>query len=143
MASSMVMATDSGSSAVGWLRSVVIDAVDPKSLSEFWSELLGLPLDEKYSVPPEWYELESASGGVRMGFQPVPADGAAHPRIRLDIEVPELDGPTECAVALGAKYLRAVHFRPEEEHRVFADPEGNEFNLVLPFPPQGLGYSTS
>jgi predicted enzyme related to lactoylglutathione lyase len=136
------MSDDSESTAVGWLRSVVIDAVDPLALSEFWSRLLGLPLDEKYSVPPEWYELE-APGGVRMGFQPVPADGAAHPRIRLDIEVPELDGPTERAVALGATYLRAVHFRPAEEHRVFADPEGNEFNLVLPFPPEGLGYANT
>lgn len=143
MASSLTMATDSGGSAVGWLRSVVIDAVDPKALSEFWSRMLDMPLDQKYSVPPEWYELESAPGGVRMGFQPVPADAAAKPKIRLDIEVPELDGPTERAVALGATYLRAVHFRPEEEHRVFADPEGNEFNLVLPFPPEGLGYAAS
>jgi len=78
-----------------------------------------------------------------MGFQPVPDDGGTRQRIRLDIEVPELDGPTERAVALGAKYLRAVHFRPGEEHRVFTDPEGNEFNLVLPFPPDGLGHTES
>jgi predicted enzyme related to lactoylglutathione lyase len=63
----------------------------------------------------------------------VPADGAARPRVRLDLEVDELDGPSARAEALGAELLQVVHVRPGEEHRVFADPEGNEFNLVLPF----------
>jgi hypothetical protein len=36
---------------------------------------------------------------------------------------------------LGGALKEVVRFRPGEEHRVMTDPEGNEFNLVLPFPP--------
>lgn len=143
MASSLAMATDSESTAVGWLRGVIFDAADPPASAAFWSGMLGLGIDRTLSDPPGWFQLEAGRGGVVMGFQPVPDDDRTGRRIRLDIEVPELDGPTERAVALGATYVEAVHFRPGEEHRVFTDPEGNEFNLVLPFPPEGLGHAKS
>ena len=127
---------------VGRLRGVIFDAEDPPALAEFWCGVLGVSIDDRLSEPPAWLETEIGPGGIVLGFQP--ASGAATPRgrIRLDIEVDELDGPTERAVALGARLLDVVHFHPEEEHRVFADPEGNEFNLVLPFPPEKLGAAS-
>jgi catechol 2,3-dioxygenase-like lactoylglutathione lyase family enzyme len=125
---------------VGWLRGVIFDAADPAALAEFWCGMLGVELNQKMCQPPAWYETHRGDSGVVLGFQPVPSDrgagnGAPTPRLRLDIEVPELDEPTAKAIELGARLLDVVRFRPGEEHRVFADPEGNEFNLVLPFPP--------
>jgi len=142
VASSRAMG-ETEATAVGWMRGVIFDAADPPALAAFWSGMLGLGIDPKLSEPPGWLQLDGGRGGVVMGFQPVADDGGTRQRIRLDIEVPELDGPTERAVALGATYLRAVHFRPGEEHRVFTDPEGNEFNLVLPFPVDGLDHAES
>jgi predicted enzyme related to lactoylglutathione lyase len=121
---------------------VIFDAEDPPRLAEFWCNVLGVSIDERLSEPPEWLETEIGPGGIVLGFQPVAAGAPPKPRIRLDIEVEELDGPTARLQALGARYLEAVHFHPEEEHRVFADPEGNELNLVLPFPPEKLGAPT-
>jgi predicted enzyme related to lactoylglutathione lyase len=56
-------------------------------------------------------------------------------RLRVDVEVSELDAATARIEQLGGALIRVVRFRPGEEHRVMADPEGNEFNIVLPFPP--------
>jgi predicted enzyme related to lactoylglutathione lyase len=71
-----------------------------------------------------------------MAFQPAP-DGDAAPgtRLRVDVEVQDLDPATAQIERLGGALVRVVRFRPGEEHRVMADPEGNEFNIVLPFPP--------
>ena len=120
---------------VGWLRGIIFDAADPAGLAQFWCAMLGVELNERMCQPPDWYETHRGDSGVVLGFQPVPADGTPAPRLRLDVEVPELDEPTAKAIELGAHLLDVVRFRPGEEHRVFADPEGNQFNLVLPFPP--------
>jgi hypothetical protein len=126
-------AKDEAVQPVGWLRGVIFDAADPPALARFWCALLGVELDEELSEPPGWLQTTTGRSGVLLGFQPVPADGVAKPRVRLDLEVAELDGPSARAEVLGATLLQVVRVRPGEEHRVFADPEGNEFNLVLPF----------
>jgi predicted enzyme related to lactoylglutathione lyase len=112
---------------------VIFDAADPPALARFWCALLGVELDEELSDPPGWLQTTTGRSGVLLGFQPVPPDGARRPRVRIDLEVDQLDGPSARAESLGAKLVDVVRFRPGDEHRVFADPEGNEFNLVLPF----------
>ena len=119
---------------MGWLRGVIFDAADPPGLANFWCELLGLGIDDALSEPPNWFQTTTGRGGVLLGFQPVTPGVPPRPRIRLDVEVTELEAPSARAEALGARLVEVVHFRPGEEHRVFADPEGNELNLVLPFP---------
>jgi predicted enzyme related to lactoylglutathione lyase len=78
-----------------------------------------------------------------VGFQPVSVAAAPRTRLRLDIEVEELTETTARIAALGATLIDVVHFRPGEEHRVFTDPEGNEFNLVLPFPADPPSYEVT
>jgi hypothetical protein len=127
------VAADDAVQPAGWLRGVIFDAADPPALARFWCELLGVELDAELSEPPGWLQTTTRRSGVLLGFQPVPAAASVKPRVSLDVEVEELDGPTARAVALGARLVEVVHVRPGEEHRVFADPEGNHFNLVLPF----------
>ncbi len=127
--------TDPTAPRPAWLRGVIFDAADPSKLAAFWCGVLELELDDRLSEPPGWYQTTAGPGGVVLGFQPVAAGGRRQVSLRVDLEVPELDTPTQRVVGLGATLLDVVHFRPGEEHRVFADPEGNEFNLVLPFPP--------
>jgi predicted enzyme related to lactoylglutathione lyase len=127
----------SESSRVGWLRGVIVDARNPQRLSEFWQAVLGVEVAESI---PAWIQLRRNAGGALMAFQPAP-DGHAPTgtRLRVDIEVDDLDAATARIEQLGGVLVRVVRYRPGEEHRVMADPEGNEFNIVLPFPP---GFSS-
>lgn len=36
--------------------------------------------------------------------------------------------------ALGGRLVEVIHARPGESHHRMADPEGNEFTVVLPLP---------
>jgi predicted enzyme related to lactoylglutathione lyase len=123
-----------GAEPAGWLRGVIFDAVDPPALAAFWCGVLGVEIDARLSEPPGWLQTATGRSGVLLGFQPIDPGKLPAPRIRLDIEVDELDGPTKRVEELGGRLIDVVHFRPGEEHRVFADPEGNQLNLVLPFP---------
>jgi predicted enzyme related to lactoylglutathione lyase len=123
----------SESSRVGWLRGVIVDARDPQRLSEFWRAVLGVEVAESV---PGWIQLRRSAGGALMAFQPAPdSDAVTGTRLRVDVEVEDLDPATAQIERLGGTLVRVVRFRPGEEHRVMADPEGNEFNIVLPFPP--------
>jgi predicted enzyme related to lactoylglutathione lyase len=125
--------SSSESSRVGWLRGVIVDARDPQRLSEFWQAVLCVDIAESM---PGWIQLRRSAGGALMAFQPAPdGDAPTGTRLRVDVEVDDLDVATAGIERLGGTLVRVVRFRPGEEHRVMADPEGNEFNIVLPFPP--------
>jgi predicted enzyme related to lactoylglutathione lyase len=118
--------------AVGWLRGVIVDARDPERLGAFWQAVLGVGVGERV---PGWLQLRPAGRGPLMAFQPVDDPAATPGRLRIDIEIEDLDEATRRIEELGGALRKVVRFRPGEEHRVMTDPEGNEFNIVLPFPP--------
>lgn len=128
--------TDTAPPPVGWLRGVIVDAIDVVRLGAFWQEVLGVGIGEQV---PGWLQLDFGTKGSLMAFQPV--DPIAHNpgRIRVDIDVQDLEVATARIIELGGALKEIVRFRPEEEHRVMTDPEGNEFNIVLPFPPEPDG----
>ncbi len=118
--------------AVGWLRGVIVDAIDVERLATFWQQVLGVGIGERV---PGWLQLKFGPQGSLMAFQP--ADPIAHApgRLRIDIEVEDLEAATTRIIDLGGALKEIVRFRPGEEHRVMTDPEGNEFSIVSPFPP--------
>jgi predicted enzyme related to lactoylglutathione lyase len=118
--------------AVGWLRGVVVDAVDMERLGAFWQGVLGVGVAERV---PGWLQLRFGTQGSLIAFQPVDPIAHAPGRIRIDVEVEDLDAATARIEALGGALKEIVRFRPGEEHRVMTDPEGNEFSIVSPFPP--------
>lgn len=133
MSDSEIRTTDDApGSPVGWLRGVIVDARDPERLGAFWQQVLGVGVGERV---PGWLQLHPADRGPLMAFQPVTGPAPAPGRLRIDVEVEDLDVATRRIEALGGALQEIVRFRPGEEHRVMADPEGNEFNIVLPFPP--------
>ena len=77
--------------AVGWLRGVIVDAIDPERLGAFWQAMLGVPVHER---DPGWLELEFGPRGSLMAFQPVDPVAHAPGRIRIDIEIEDLDVAT-------------------------------------------------
>lgn len=125
---------------IGWLRSVVYDAEDHESLSMFWRSVLGVGVELQMDG---WLKLQPDKGGVAFAFEPIgvgltPAEAAEVARSpvrgRPDIEVEDLDVAQAQIEALGGRLVTIVHIGEHEEHRRMADPEGNEFTIVLPEP---------
>jgi predicted enzyme related to lactoylglutathione lyase len=119
--------------AVGWLRAVVVDAADPPRLAEFWQSVLGVGVVEQET---DWIQLEPDRGGAFLAFEPAPPGApAAGFRTRPDIEVDDMDVARARIEALGGRLVEVIHARPGESHYRMADPEGNQFTVVLPLPP--------
>jgi len=118
--------------AVGWLRAVVVDAADPPKLAEFWQAVLGVGVVE---TAPDWIQLHPDRGGAFMAFEPAPTGVAPTGfRTRPDIEVDDMDVARARIEELGGRLVEVIHARPGESHYRMADPEGNEFTVVLPMP---------
>lgn len=121
---------------VGWLRAVVIDADDPERLASFWGSILGVGIVES---APDWIQLEPDLSGAFMAFEPRrPGEsataGSADRRTRPDLEVTDMDIARARIEELGGRLVEIIHARPGESHYRMADPEGNEFTVVLPLP---------
>jgi predicted enzyme related to lactoylglutathione lyase len=121
------------SRAVGWLRAVVVDAAEPARLAEFWQAVLGVGLVEQES---DWIQLEPDRSGAFLAFEPAPpGEPITGFRARPDIEVDDMDVARARIEELGGRLVEVIHARPGESHYRMADPEGNEFTVVLPLPP--------
>jgi predicted enzyme related to lactoylglutathione lyase len=120
-------------SAVGWIREIVLNSEDPGTLAEFWATLLG-------GTPVEWYDgwvtLEPPPHGQRLSFQ-----HSGHPvgdsPVHFDILVDDLEAAHGQVLAAGGRFLeerwspRRGPAGEEIPWRVYADPEGHRFCLVV------------
>lgn len=124
--------SDVADQPIGWLRAVVIDADDPRRLAAFWAAVLGVGIVEE---APDWIQLAPGPGGAFMAFEPR-SDAAprATTRTRPDLEVDDMEKARTRIEALGGRLVEVIHARPGESHYRMADPEGNEFTVVLPLP---------
>ena len=131
------------------LRQVVLDAVDTRTLAEFYRALFGWayrPGDE----PPRdggpddtgWLVLRNPAGGIGLSFQQVdqlptpswPANAPVPQQFHLDSAVPDLTALAavhDHALALGATVLLDRTDDPEEPLWVFADPAGHPFCVFV------------
>jgi catechol 2,3-dioxygenase-like lactoylglutathione lyase family enzyme len=132
------------------IRQTVLDTTDPRRLAEFYRQLFGLryrPGDE----PPapgqpdpagqDWLILTSPASGPVLAFQKVARlpeatwpDGPVPQQVHLDSTVPteaDLDVQHERALALGARLLEDRSDDPEEQLRVYADPAGHPFCIIV------------
>ena len=112
---------------------VAFDCPDPTALAEFYTALTGWPADPE-DIGSEWVQLIS-DGGMTLAFQradewtPPSWPGGAHPQqAHLDLDVADLDEGEQQVLALGA---RKAAFQPGTTFRVFLDPVGHPFCLVL------------
>ena len=112
---------------IGRLGEVVIDCHDPTRLAEFWQRLLGgYVLRQSH----EWVALEPPTG-ITVSFQLVPEDKMVKNRVHLDIDVGDLLEATSSAVAAGATVIGEPMYDEIGGFQVMADPEGNEFCMIL------------
>ncbi|NJA59368.1 VOC family protein [Streptomyces sp. NEAU-H3] len=115
------------------LDALSLRAQDPARLARFWHELLGG--DAVRERAEGEYEFTPASNpGLPLRFLPGAAPKSSQNRQHFDLtsESPaDQEAMVARALALGARHTD-VGQRPEEGHRVLADPEGNEFCVIEP-----------
>ncbi len=113
-----------------------IDCEKPIELAQFYAALTGYSAQLLKDVRPEveWVDLFH-NGKRMMGFQkidnyrrPTWPTGAVPQQMHLDFEVPDLDEGEKRVIALGAT---KAEYQPGESFRVYLDPEGHPFCLVM------------
>jgi predicted enzyme related to lactoylglutathione lyase len=105
-----------------------IDCADPAALADFWGKTLGRPASPG-AVPGDMAIDADPASGPRMIFHPVSQPGAAKNRLRLILFTDHYDEETERLAGLGATPLNETKL-PAVRWTTFADPEGNDFDLV-------------
>jgi catechol 2,3-dioxygenase-like lactoylglutathione lyase family enzyme len=110
---------------------VALDCLDPQALATFYGAVTGWPVHQDGG---DWVQLRSDTGAT-IAFQLAPDHqppvwpSADHPQqVHLDFDVSDLEVGEEQVLALGA---RKAEFQPGETFRVFLDPAGHPFCLVL------------
>jgi predicted enzyme related to lactoylglutathione lyase len=119
------------------LRVTALDCPDPLALANFYAELTGLEVEPLNGFAPEdvtWIEVQD-NGRSILGFQKIPdfvaptwPEGPVPQQLHLDFAVADLDEGEAHALAVGAT---KTEFQPGDSFRVFLDPVGHPFCLVL------------
>jgi len=108
---------------------LVVDAVDPKLVADFWCRVLGWRVVEESD---EGINIASLDGSwPTIDFIPVPERKTVKNRLHLDLRADGVstDVELERLLELGARRVD-VGQGPDVSWVVLADPEGNEFCLL-------------
>jgi hypothetical protein len=114
-----------------------LDCPDPIALAVFYADLTGLDIEPLGDFAPEnvvWIELLDGERRV-LGFQkidnyvaPTWPEGPVPQQLHLDFDVNDLDEGEAHAIEVGAT---KAEYQPGETFRVYLDPVGHPFCLVL------------
>jgi hypothetical protein len=118
---------------------LTIDSADPAALADFWGKALGRPVSPGAVAGDTAVDVTEPDGGPRMILHNPSGPGTAktsiHPVLMTDRYAQEIERLT----GLGAKPLNEVKIPAVRaggltfnvSQTTFADPEGNEFDLVM------------
>ena len=119
------------------IQCVVVDAHDCGLLARFWSAVLGWRItcegDAEWCIePPEGSPANDVAPDIL--FVKVPDVKNGKNRLHFDLRPKDQAREVERIVALGAERVD-VGQSPDVSWVVMADPEGNEFCVLAPLPP--------
>ena len=117
---------------------LTFDSADPAALADFWGNALGRPVSPGAVTGDMAVDTTGPESGPRMILHNPPesaAKNSVHPVLMTNHYEEEIERLT----ALGAKALSEITVPPAAlppgvaavRQTTFADPEGNEFELVL------------
>ncbi|MQY06188.1 VOC family protein [Actinomadura macrotermitis] len=107
----------------------VLDCADPGRLADFWAAALGY---RRGPSEPPYVSLTDPDGeGATLLLQRVPEPKIGKNRMHLDMRVTDMDAELRRVTALGARVLRGPFVDNGWPTTVLADPEGNEFCLIV------------
>lgn len=110
------------------MGAVVLDSGDAKRLGDFWSSVLGRPLDDGASEDFASIGGQESNGPAWM-FGKVPEAKVAKNRAHVDFEAEDRAAEVDRLVGLGATVV-AEHEEGGARWTVLQDIEGNEFCVV-------------
>jgi predicted enzyme related to lactoylglutathione lyase len=106
-----------------------IDCADPAALADFWGKALGRPVSPGAVAGDMAVDATDPASGPRLIFHPVPEPETARNGLRPILLTDHYDEETERLTGLGARPFNETKL-PAVRVTTFADPEGNEFDLV-------------
>ncbi len=112
------------------LDALCLDAEDPAGLALFWAGLLDWHPDDDPIADAALHADDET--GFRLVFVAAPQPKTTKNQAHLDLTSATAATQQETvtrALDLGARHID-IGQRPEEEHVVLADPEGNEFCVI-------------
>jgi predicted enzyme related to lactoylglutathione lyase len=113
------------------LLALSFDCADAERLAAFWAEALRRPVNPGATAASASVAVtDVASTGPRLLFHQVPEPKTVKNRLHLDLVTEETEAETERLLGLGATVLRVFEENGRHRWTTFADPEGNEFDLV-------------
>jgi predicted enzyme related to lactoylglutathione lyase len=109
---------------------ISFDAHDAALVAQFWAAALGRQVAEGSDVRNAVVLAgDVITSGPRLAFHQVPEGKTVKNRVHFDLTTTDLDTETERLGQLGATIVRDIS--ENGNHWItFADPEGNEFDLV-------------
>ena len=113
--------------AIGSLNEIVFDSSNPEALARFWQALIGGEVEVEGD---DWAALDGDADGFYIVFQRVSERKSAKNRLRLNVDVDDLESATDEAELLGARKIGGTDDHGNGTFQVMADPDGNEFCLL-------------
>lgn len=110
------------------LSHIVVDCEDAGRLADFWSEVLGRPVQAGADAEAAFI-AEGAPGQQGWLFFRVPEKKAAKNRMHVDFHSDDREAEVLRLVGLGAT-LVADHDQWNTRWSVLQDPDGNEFCIA-------------
>jgi predicted enzyme related to lactoylglutathione lyase len=110
-----------------------IDCSDPVTLAGFWSEVLGRPVNPGANAENSAIDATDPARGPRLAFHNVPEAKTVKNRLHLDLRTDQHAAESQRLISLGATPIREIE-KPTARWTTFADPEGNEFDLLAAQP---------
>src|SRR5262245_20480797 len=118
---------------------LTIDSADPAALADFWGKALGRPVSPGAVAGDTAVDTTGPESGPRMIPHKPPGPGTAKNSVHPVLITDRYDEEIERLTGLGARPLNEIKVPPEAlppgvaavSQTTFADPEGNEFDLVM------------
>jgi predicted enzyme related to lactoylglutathione lyase len=114
-------------------KAVTFDCTDATVVSQFWSAVLGRPVDADPMPPSPFFASIGLGDSSRIAYMfiQVPEGKAVKNRVHLDLDADDVAGEVARVISHGA-----THIHDKEEFGMqwttLADPEGNEFCIGTP-----------
>ena len=112
------------------LLAISVDGSDITRLAEFWADVLGRPVSP--GATASFAAIDTGSG-LRLMFHRVPEGKTVKNRVHPDLAAADYELETGRLIKLGAVKLNDYE-QGSTRWTTFADPEGNEFDLVATTP---------
>ena len=118
---------------------LTIDSADPVALADFWGKALRRPVSPGAVAGDTAVDATGPESGPRLILHTPPEPGTAKNSVHPVLVTDHYDEEIERLTGLGAKPLNEIKVPPAAlppgvtaiRQTTFADPEGNEFDLVL------------